>query len=140
MGLNGGENEPIDFFSLVSVSTAHFHCVLLHSCLIGCMLKCYTLQGWPLLPLIKWQIGGTVFFQRSQAHRCVCRSPCPSLALSVPPSALSFFSPSPAILFSLLLSCILTTCQLSDEHFNSALLIQLFFILVLFLSSAYIYI
>ena len=94
--LNSSENEPIDFCSLVSVSTAHFLCVLLYFCLIGCMLKCYTLQEQPLLSVIKWQIGGTMFFQRSQAHHCVSRSTSSSFSLlcHFSPHLLPFSFPS----------------------------------------------
>ena len=45
------------------------------------VLKCYMLQGRPLLSVIKWQIGVTTFIQRSQAHRCVSRSTPASFSL-----------------------------------------------------------
>lgn len=63
-------------------------CVLLHSCLTGCKLKRYTLQGRPLLSVTRRQICGEMFFQRSQAHRCVSR---PNLSILL--SALSYFLP-----------------------------------------------
>lgn len=65
------------WFLFIGVS---FHCVLLRACLIACMLKCYMLQEWSLLSVIKWPIGRTMSLQQSQAHCCVRRSTSPSVS------------------------------------------------------------
>lgn len=59
--LKGGENVLIDLFSIVSVPTAQFVCVLLPYCVFECMLK--TLQGPLLMSVIKWQ-----YFSSGQIH------------------------------------------------------------------------